>query len=131
MGKVAPIHAFFKGLNDVITGKRKIGANLCDKITDMEKALIKKSGLHYELIEHANNGGLEIVYSTAKTAIDYYKILQQAMAQGEISDRSYWNVTGGLFGYEQDDIDAFIEWITQDECPCPCVQCRPDLFYTK
>jgi hypothetical protein len=57
------------------------------------------------------------------------------LAESETELASFWQWSGYLYGYTSQDIMDFRAWIAPGgdidpgKCPCPCVQCRPDLFH--
>ena len=82
------------------------------------------------LLRGDNPEAAEYVWAKDVETLDLYHLLQVDAATGELHLPMYWAATGKLFGYSPEDVATFTGWIEQVPCPCPCVQCRPDLFAT-
>tara|TARA_R110000868_G_scaffold244896_1_gene501357 strand:- start:4 stop:438 length:435 start_codon:yes stop_codon:yes gene_type:complete len=138
-GSVAPNEArtledwVEKEVRSVVTGQRLLGASLLTKLSGHQLNAICGAYDTGDVILKVLRSGTdetELTWALDVETLARYAALQASAKSGELPLRAYWRATGKMFGYSQADVATFTGWIEQDPCPCPCVQCRPDLFAT-
>jgi hypothetical protein len=133
-GKVAPLKAttlaewLAAEVTSVEDGSRKLGASLASKLDGHQLAALGATTLVVRLLRGDDPETAEYVWALDGETLDLYSLLQADAATRELHLPRYWVATGKLFGYTEEDVATFTSWIEQVPCPCPCVQCRPDLF---
>ena len=114
----------------VANGSRLLGASMLDKLTaEQLETLARYKGVMYVKRLHTGTDYVEVVWALSEATLLDYAQIQRNAGDGTRTLASYWDAAGKLFGYSAKDIDGFKSWIQSEPCPCPCVQCRPDLFF--
>jgi hypothetical protein len=108
----------------VATGARPLGSSLQRKLP---------AGIDIDTIKAALGRGCGYVVDVRQWRRAAQDIARLAESETELA--SFWQWSGYLYGYTSQDIMDFRAWIAPGgdidpgKCPCPCVQCRPDLFH--
>lgn len=129
----------------VVAGNRLLGSSLSSKIPDLAATLrrLEDSGLTVgkRASRSLIDGHEEVEYVWAldpRTVFVYFQAQDKARHVGTSKAlRAFWAESGKLYGYRPSDVADFDSWVAPGgsfdpvKCPCPCVQCRPDLFVLK
>jgi len=139
---VAPLASsdwFAANVLSVLSGDRRMGSTLASKVTPSTLARIE--ALPGLVVQHRDSVSFvdghherEYVWAVDGDVIDAYWQHQDRAADSRAALPSYWVESARLYGYTDNDAADFARWIAPggslkpSDSPCPCVQCRPDLF---